>query len=519
VTRQEDRRLSPGELQRRAVGGSTWTSLHTLVSLPIAFVANALIARRIGVSGYGDLAFLTAILTLGFAVANFGFNPALVQRGSRAEAAGDRKEADSLLMRSLGFHTIVELPILIALALVLTHGHPLWELAAVGGAVIGSCLLGGAALSLTIESRTALGAKLALGSNLVVYPTSILVAVITASASAVWAVRTVVPVIWLSLALFFLDRARRRAVLSPRLPLGLGRNFWRFALASWLAGVVGMLVFSRSELFLLQWFGKTEDLGLFALAFGVSYQITAPVDAMLLALLPAVAGILSEWPERAADTFDRATRVSSVLAGGIAAVAVPVMVFSFPFIYGESFEKAAWLFVPLALVSAFQTVNNPVLAFVNGRERGGLIVRVNVAALVLNLVAGVALIPPFGAWGAVAANVLGQAVALVLLALNEPLALQLRARVYLILLRPFGIGSVCAAAALAAGVLVEGASSLLALVAACVVGGALYVTGIRRSNTGLTPDERDVLAAALGAQVQPYLAGLLRPITTRAAES
>ena len=157
---------------------------------------------------------------------------------------------------------------------------------------------------------------------------------------------------------------------------------------------MGLLVFSRSEIFLLQWFGKTEDLGLFALAFGVSYQITAPVDAMLHALLPAVAGILSEWPERAADTFDRATRVSSVLAGGIAAVAVPVMVFAFRFIYGESFGESAWLFVPLALVSVFQTVNNPVLAFVNGRERGGLIVRVNTAALVLNLVAGVALIPP-----------------------------------------------------------------------------------------------------------------------------
>jgi O-antigen/teichoic acid export membrane protein len=519
VTHQQDTRLSPGELQRRAVGGSTWTALHTLVSLPIAFVANAIIARRIGVSGYGDLAFLTAILALGFTVANFGFTTALIQRGSRAEAAGDKEEADSLLRRSLGFHVIIEMPILIVLALILTRGDPVWEIAAVGAAVIGSCLLSGAALSLTIESRTALGAKLALVSNLAVHPAAVLVAVLTASASAVWAVRTVGPVIGLSLALFFLDRARRRAVLSPQLPLGLGGSFWRFALASWLAGVVGLLVFSRSEIFLLQWLGETEDLGLFALAFGVSYMITAPVDAMLHALLPAVAGILSEWPERAADTFDRAMRVSSVLAGGIAAVAVPVMVFAFPLIYGESFGESAWLFVPLALVSAFQTVNNPVQAFVNGRERGGLIVRVNTAALVLNLVAGVALIPPFGAWGAVAANVVAQTVALVLLALNEPLALQLRSRVYLKLLRSFVIGSVCTAAALAAGVLVEGFSSLLALVAACMVGSALYVIGIRRSNTGLTPDERDVVAAALGARVRPYLAGLLGPITTRAAES
>jgi O-antigen/teichoic acid export membrane protein len=513
VTHEVDTRLSPGELQRRAVGGSTWTALHTLVSLPIAFVANAIVARRIGVSGYGDLAFLTAIFTLGFAVANFGFIPALIQRGSRAEAGGDRQRADSLLRRSLGFHAIVEMPILIALALALTRGDPAWQVAAVGAAVIGSCLLSGAALSLTIESRTALAAKLAIASNLVVQPASVLAAVLTASASAVWAVRTVVPVLGLALALVFLGEARRRAVLSPRLPLGMGSSFWRFAVASWVAGVVGLLVFSRSEIFLLQWFGKSQDLGLFALAFGVSYQITAPVDAMLHALLPAVAGILSQWPERAADTFDRATRVSSVLGGGIAAVAVPVMFFAFPFIYGDSFSGSAWLFVPLALVSVFQTVNNPVLAFVNARERGGLIVRANMAALFLNLVTGVALIPPLGAWGAVAANIAAQVLALILLALNEPLAMQLRRRRFVTLLTSFF------AVALLAGALVDDFSRVLAPFIACVVGLGLFIVVTRLLKGGLTLEERDLLASALGPRARPYVGGLLRPITARPAES
>ena len=52
--------LTAGELQRRAVAGSTWTAVHTVVSLPIAFVANAIVARSLGVSSYGHLAFLTA---------------------------------------------------------------------------------------------------------------------------------------------------------------------------------------------------------------------------------------------------------------------------------------------------------------------------------------------------------------------------------------------------------------------------------------------------------------------------
>ena len=164
-------------------------------------------------------------------------------------------------------------------------------------------------------------------------------------------------------------------MLQPRLPRSLGKPFWRYSLASWASGLVGLLVFSRSEIFLLQAFNQPEALGLFALAFGLSQQITAPVDAMLHPLTPAVAGLLSEWPERAAQAFERSTRVSALLSGGVAAVVVPTLVFAVPLIYGDAFESAAWLFVPLALVSAFQSVNNPVLAFVNARQRGGLILK------------------------------------------------------------------------------------------------------------------------------------------------
>src|SRR6266480_2338283 len=96
--------LPAAEIQRRAISGSSWTVLHILVSLPIAFVANAIVARSLGVSSYGHLAFLTAALALAYAFANFGFSNAVIQQGSRAEAGGRRTEANELLRRSLGFH-------------------------------------------------------------------------------------------------------------------------------------------------------------------------------------------------------------------------------------------------------------------------------------------------------------------------------------------------------------------------------------------------------------------------------
>ena len=41
--------LSRRELQDRAIKGSMWTVIHTLVSIPLAFIVNVIIARGLGV--------------------------------------------------------------------------------------------------------------------------------------------------------------------------------------------------------------------------------------------------------------------------------------------------------------------------------------------------------------------------------------------------------------------------------------------------------------------------------------
>ena len=366
---------------------------------------------------------------------------------------------------------------------------------------------------MTIENRTAAAAQLMIVVNLVLQAVAVAVALGTESASAVWAARTLTSALALGATLLLLDSRRRRVVLQPRLPRSLGKPFWRYSLASWASGLVGLLVFSRSEIFLLQAFDQPEALGLFALAFGLSQQITAPVDAMLHALTPAVAGVLSEWPERAAQAFERSTRVSALLSGGVAAVVVPTLVFAVPLIYGDAFRSAAWLFVPLALVSAFQSVNNPVLAFVNARQRGGLILKASVVALVVNVGVAVALIPPFGAWGAVVANVTAQLVVLVWLAATEPLAASLGLSGMLRLYRSFLLGVAVGGAALGAGAALNNVSAVLATVTASAVGAALFIFLVRLSRTGLTIEDRDALINAVAVRLRPHLSRLLRPIT------
>jgi O-antigen/teichoic acid export membrane protein len=516
-TPEDSSPLTAAELQRRAIAGSVWTVIHVIVYLPVAFVANAIIARTLGVTGYGELAFLTVALALAIPFANLGFATAVIQWGSRAEVAGRRREADDLLKRNLGFNLTVELPILVVFAAVLTWGDPWWQVAAVGAAVTLACLLSGTALSLTIENRTAAGAKRSIGVNLLTQAASVCAALVAATASAVWAVRALVPRAGLGFNLLLMDPTRARATLTFRLPRGLGAPFWRFALLSWAASLVALLVFSRSEVFLLEAFDQPEALGLFALAFGLSQQMTAPADALINPLLPAVAGIVSSWPERARETFERSTRVSALVCGGIAAVVIPTLVLAVPLIYGEEFEAAAWLLIPLGLVSTFQSVNNPVNAFVNARERAGLRLRAYLVALVVDVGVAVALIPGFGAWGAVVAAVTGQVVAIVWLAAKEPFLRGCGILGVVRLYRAFVVGVGAGAIAFGAGAVLPGSHDLVSAVSACGLGAGVYALAIRVSRSGLPPADRNALVGAMPAPVRPYLMWLLRPLTAPTA--
>ena len=197
--------LQASEIQRRSISGSLWTGIHTIVSVPAAFLANAVVARSLGVLDYGELALLTVTLTLAMQFANFGFSSALIQWGSAAEARGSHRDVDRLLRRSLGFHVLVELPVLVVVAAVLTRGESWWIAAAVLAGVSLPCAFSGAALSVTIENRTAAGARLAILTNLITQTAVVIVAVVTASATAVWATRTVVAGLTVGLTLLLLS--------------------------------------------------------------------------------------------------------------------------------------------------------------------------------------------------------------------------------------------------------------------------------------------------------------------------
>lgn len=507
--------LSASDLQGRAVRGSVWTAVHTVVSVPLAFLANAVVARVLGPADYGTLAFLTFALGLAIQLTQVGFSSGVVQWGAVAESRGDRSAADELLRKSLGFHVLVQMPLLFVAVMILARDQSWLVGAALLVSVALPAILSSSTLTLTIENRTAGAAKLAIVSNAVVQASIALTAVLNGTAAGVWATRSIAASLLVPLNFLLLDRARRKVALRLRAPTGMPEGFWRFCTFAWLAGLVGTMVFSRSEVLLLAWLTSPEAVGLFALAYGVSAQITAPVDAVVGPLVPAVAGLLSSHPSSAKTALLRAVRFAALLAGGVTAVALPFFYTAMPLIYGANFVTAAPLFLVLGVVSCFQSICNPVVVFTQGRRRTDVILACSALALAVNVAVALALIPPYGVWGATVANSAGLGTFFVL-------ALRHELRVQGVPARDFLTASaswLVALFAAALGVILSWVvpfPTLLVAVTASLTSGIAYVGGLWLTNTGLAKADADAITGALPGRMASLMRPAVRLVSQRA---
>ena len=500
--------LSRGELQRRAMSGSLWTATHTVLAVPLAFLANAVVARVLGPASYGDLALLTLLLALLTQATHLSFSDGVIQWGAAAESRGDHETARSLLRRSLGYHVLVQLPLLVAAVLYLGRDQSWWIRGALLLSVLMPVVFSSSALSLTISNRTADAVKVAIVSNVVVQGSIAVVAVLNGTAAGVWATRSVAASILLPLNLLLLDRMRRRESFRLSLPIGMPSGFWRFCSYSWLAGLVGTLVFSRSEVVLLSWLTTPEAVGLFALAYGLSTQITAPVDAVTGPLIPAVTSLLSSHAGSVAAALMRSVRFAALLAGAVTAAVLPLFFAAIPLIYGADFAPAAPLFLVLGAASCFQSICNPVVVFTRARRRTDVVFGISTFALVVNVGIALALIPVLGLWGATLANVAGLTAFFVVALRHE---LPVHDISLAMLLRASGSWFVALAAAAVAVLLAWTVPwpVPVAALAAAVLGSGIFLLGLRLTNTGLTGPDIEAVGRALPRSIaRPALLAL-----------
>jgi O-antigen/teichoic acid export membrane protein len=310
---------------------------------------------------------------------------------------------DALLAKALGFRLIIQVPLVALAVLVVLQGQ---ATAIVLGALVALLLpllfVGGAQV-LTIENRTDTAAKFGMLGSAASSVGGAVVAVATAAAAPVWITRTVARELTHPLIVMTLPPSRRRAVLRPRLPIGYSRKFRRFALRSWVAGLLWTVVVSRTEVLGLQVFSTPEAVGLYALAAGLAGQVIAPVTAIVGPLVPATAALHAAEPDRFAEAFHRVFRIAGLAVGALAAAAIPVLVALVGPIYGNEFEGARPYVAALTAATCLSFLGFTAQPFLRARDRAGVVLAVTAAAAAVDIGLVVLTASRFGAAGAAGA--------------------------------------------------------------------------------------------------------------------
>nr|WP_281366042.1 lipopolysaccharide biosynthesis protein [Janibacter cremeus] len=490
----EGPRLTRGQLQQRAASGAAWTVLHTALSLPAAFVVNIVLARVLGPAGFGRLAYLTAVMSIATLIVSAGISSGLIQFGSKAHARGDRGRVQALLSRSQGFRVLWAAPLLTLIVVLLGEGRPALLVGAVVFGVWVPAAVGGATACLTIENRTAAGAKLAIVMNVVTQAAVLLSLYSMGTPDGVWLTRLVVSGMAPLLAIPIIAPIYRRAVLRIRAPWRLPREFWRYALPAGASGVVAGLALDRTEVILLEQLSTAQQVGMYALAFGLAGHAFAPAQSLLTPLVPAVSGLREVDGEAVGRAFLRVLRTSSTIIGAIIAVGAPVLAILVPVIYGAEYTAASNLVFVLTATAGLTVVTFPMISFVSSRLRGMSVLRLNLLALGAMGALALLTVPVLGAWGAVLAKASVGLVRFGWLLLTEKESFETPTRASLRASSPMWLGMAAAVASYLGTTLVALGPGLQALIA-LPVSVLTFAIGLWVSRTGLTPADAGIVSS------------------------
>jgi len=495
------------DLQRRAVSGTLWTALQMLLGLFFGFGANVVVSRALGPVAFGRLALLGTVISLASTAAGAGVAWGAVQWGVEAWSAGKPDETAQLFARSAGWRLLVQVPVNVAVGVVLLHRSASWVVAVFVVVTVVGTFLETAMLGLIVTQRTAVGARIAIATTPISQIAGVLVALTAPTAGGVLVAWYAAGAIGPLVAVTLIEPTLRRGVLRPRLPRGMPAGFWRFALQFVGSGLLGLLVFNRSEVLVLELYGQHRGVGIYALAYGLAARLTTPVDAAALPLVAGFGGLLATAPELIGPGLLRAERLVALVSGALMALAVPALVLVVPLLYGADYRGAATLVAVLAIVSTLRVLKHPVDAVLNSRRQSRVLLRANMTSFAIDAIVAFGAIALVGVWGAVAATGAAQAVSIGLQARGEVGLGAVRWRQLIGSCWSWLAGIGCGAISLGVGTLLVTPCTRVGAAASTVVVSALLL-GLARVALGPALHKGD------GG---PVISGLPRPLRPMAA--
>jgi O-antigen/teichoic acid export membrane protein len=361
------------------------------------FAAVLILARSLGPTGRGTIAFITVSALVLAKVAGFGMGEAATVFAAR------RVDARAALLSNLALFVLASALVLGGLGFVVLLSLPERPAG-----------VDGPQLAIMVGAVVALALNEAFGAFMVGCGRLRRLALITATAT--WAYPFLLGLVWLAAGLT-VTRAAATWVSSSTLTvlvlfwqsadgIGLARPRLRpllesvqFGLRAWVGSLARLLNF-RTDQILMGFLASEAALGIYAVAVNASEALLYLPAATATALLPVAAQ--AERFERTEQTLRafRSTALVTAGAGVVAAALGPVLI---PVVFGSSFGGSVlpflWL-VPGAFGFAAIAIFSSALIASSSPGRSSLGPSVS---LVVGVALDVLLIPRFGASGAAAA--------------------------------------------------------------------------------------------------------------------
>lgn len=186
-----------------------------------------------------------------------------------------------------------------------------------------------------------------------------------------------------------------------RLRKELRREVFNFALASWTAGILGGLVFGRTEIVFLEHYSGIGAVGLFAAAVTITEMTVQLAPLLLSALLPYFS------QQDGLGAHDDMHRLYRAMTGVLAMVVIPLCVgmaaiapVLVPLTFGPEFADAVPATSVLLVAAAVSNLGVVTAYLMYSTGRSGVLLISNAIGLAATIALGFLLIPRFGLMGA-----------------------------------------------------------------------------------------------------------------------
>lgn len=196
-------------------------------------------------------------------------------------------------------------------------------------------------------------------------------------------------------------RVHRLLRVKPAVNAALRREVVRFALGSWVAGVIGGLVFGRTQVVFLEHYTGLEAVGMFTAAVTVAEMAVQLPPLLLSALLPRFSeqhglGEQEHMQRLYRTTTSLIAMLILPLCLGLAAAA-PLLV---PLLFGGDYRDAVPVACVLLVAAAISSLGVSTLYLLYSTAKTGLLVITNGIGLVGTVALGFWLVPRYGLMGA-----------------------------------------------------------------------------------------------------------------------